>query len=65
MAHFTELQIEILRSASEWFDVGAEKCMKHDQIGADYCMKQYHKLTDQVQEETGCELWEIINGMGV
>ena len=64
MITFTAKQTEILNLASEWFDLATDQNMYGDRKKAMESMAQYHKLTDQVLEETGCELWEIIELMG-
>jgi len=64
MTTFTAKQTEILNLASEWFDLSTEQNINGDRVKAKESMAQYHRLTDQVHEETGCELWEIIELMG-
>jgi len=63
MITFTAKQTEILNLASEWFDLATDQNMYGDRKKAMESMAQYHKLTDQVLEETGCALWEIITAM--
>jgi len=73
MTVFTEAQKAILTEANYWFQQGCS----YNIIGsnpftglptpsqkATESFKMYHKLTDQVLEESGAELWEIIEVMG-
>jgi|SaaInl4_200m_RNA_FD_contig_31_1527607_length_1183_multi_9_in_0_out_0_3 hypothetical protein len=71
MREFSDLHIELLRSASIAFDEAAKfNILAKQELDVDRRnelkriarleMSTYNAFTDQVLNESGCELWEMI-----